>query len=60
MNQHIILKSIKNTLTPSFIYVIKNCYIDMLSGQFHCNKCHPQVYINWAEHTIYCSNDGLL
>jgi len=40
--------------------LFENCYIDPISGRFHCKKCNNLVHINLAERVVFCSIHGML
>ena len=40
--------------------LIKFCYIDTLTGSFHCKKCNSIVHIDWYRTLAFCSYHGLL
>ena len=37
-----------------------NCYIDPISGRFHCKKCNNLVNVNLASRVVFCSVHGML
>jgi len=37
-----------------------NCYIDCLTGRFHCKRCNNAVYVNLSKKMVYCPVHGLL
>ncbi len=40
--------------------LFKNCYIDPISGRFHCKKCNKLVHVNLARRVVFCSVHGML
>ncbi len=40
--------------------LLKKCYIDALTGRFHCRACHNIVHIDWSRNIAYCSIHGML
>lgn len=37
-----------------FEQLLENCYIDHLSGNFHCKKCKTIVHIDWYRNLAFC------
>lgn len=40
--------------------LFENCYIDALTGNFHCKKCKNVVHIDLSRRLVFCSVHGLL
>ena len=38
----------------------ESCYIDVLTGRFHCKKCHNIVYIDLSRRYAFCPEHGML
>jgi hypothetical protein len=43
-----------------FDQLFENCYIDPISGRFHCKKCDNLVHVNLAKRVVFCSVHGML
>ena len=40
--------------------IADNCYIDLLTGRFHCRKCHNVIHIDWSRNIAFCPIHGML
>jgi hypothetical protein len=40
--------------------LFERCYIDALTGKFHCKLCHNVVHIDLSKKLVYCSIHGML
>ena len=40
--------------------ILENCYVDLLTGRFHCRRCHNVVHVDWARNIVFCSRHGIL
>ena len=40
--------------------IMENCYVDVVSGKFHCKRCHNVVHIDWSRNIACCSIHGML
>ena len=40
--------------------LFEKCYIDALTGKFHCKLCDNVVYIDLSRKIVYCSIHGML
>ena len=40
--------------------LLEYCYIDALTGRFHCKICHNVVHIDWSRQLVFCSIHGML
>jgi len=40
--------------------IMDKCYIDVLTGKFHCKLCNNVVYIDLSRRMVYCSIHGML
>ena len=38
----------------------ENCYMDLLTGEFHCRKCHNVVHIDLSRKYAFCPVHGML
>ena len=38
----------------------ESCYIDVLTGECHCRKCHNAVHIDLSRHYAFCPVHGML
>ena len=58
--QNIKTKNIKKSIHKQLDQLFENCYIDPLSGRFHCKKCDNVVHVNLSERVVFCSVHGML
>lgn len=49
-------KEVRNLLDELF----ETCYIDPMTGKFHCKKCNNSVYVDVSRKLVYCPIHGLL
>lgn len=40
--------------------IMDRCYIDFLTGKFHCKLCNNVVHIDLSRRMVYCSIHGML
>ena len=40
--------------------IMDKCYIDVLTGKFHCKLCNNVVHIDLSRRMVYCSIHGML
>ena len=50
----------KKGIQESLDHLFENCYIDPISGRFHCKKCDNLVHVNLSERVVFCSVHGML
>lgn len=43
-----------------FDRLFENCYIDALTGRFHCEKCDNVVHVDLSRHYAFCPVHGML
>ena len=55
-----ISKSLKEANHDLLDQLLDVCYIDALTGRFHCKKCKNIVHIDWSRHIAFCSIHGML
>ena len=58
--QNLKTRKIKKDIHKQLDQLFENCYIDPISGRFHCKKCDNLVYVNLAERVVFCSVHGML
>lgn len=50
----------KKKIDKQLDQLFDNCYIDPLSGRFHCKRCNKIVSINLSSRVVFCSVHGML
>jgi hypothetical protein len=40
--------------------LFERCYIDVLTGKFHCKLCHNIVHVDLSKKLVYCSIHWML
>jgi len=50
-------RKIKHSLLDQ---ILDNCYVDNLTGQFHCKKCGLMIHIDWSQNLAFCPEHGVL
>ena len=58
--QNFATKNTKKNIHKQLDQLFENCYIDPISGRFHCNKCDNLVHVNLSERVVFCSVHGML
>ena len=58
--QNFATSNTKKEINEPFDQLFENCYIDPLSGRFHCKKCDNVVHVNLSERVVFCSVYGML
>lgn len=50
----------KNQIQKIFYDLFEKCYLDNMTGKFHCKLCDNIVHINLSKKFVYCPVHGLL
>ena len=50
----------RNEIHDLFDQLFENCYIDALTGWFHCKKCDNAVHVDLARRYAFCPVHGML
>ena len=50
----------KNRFHKQLDQLFENCYVDPISGRFHCKKCNNLVNVNLSKRVVFCSIHGML
>jgi hypothetical protein len=50
----------KKKIDKQLDQLFENCYIDPISGRFHCKKCNNLVHVNLSKRVVFCSVHGML
>ena len=40
--------------------IFETCYIDPLTGRFHCKECNNAVHVDLSQKVVYCPVHGML
>ena len=55
-----VCKNEKNQIYDLLDELFEKCYIDALTGKFHCKLCNNVVHIDLSRKIVYCSIHGML
>jgi hypothetical protein len=55
-----IVKKERNLIHDFLDELFEKCYIDALTGKFHCKLCNNVVHIDLSKKIVYCSVHGML
>ena len=50
----------KKKLHKTLDQILEACYIDSLTGKFHCKECKNVVHVDLSQKLIFCPVHGLL
>lgn len=59
-NQNFISGITENEIHKTLGQLFEVCYIDALTGGFHCNKCNSKVNIDLSRLYAFCPVHGMI
>ena len=59
-NQQSVTTQINKANHELLEHLLKTCYIDVISGCFHCKACRNIIHIDWSRGIAYCPVHGML
>jgi hypothetical protein len=59
-NQICMSKTTKKNIHALLDELFDYCYVDYITGRFHCKKCKNIVYIDLSKKLVFCPVHGLL